>query len=89
MLQVYSDCVIRSDGTGTTHGTVYDYDRAIPLVFLGAGVAPGTVTGAAHSVDIAPTLATAMGLIVPADLDGKPLSLLQPATDRIIQTNHQ
>ena len=29
---------------GTGHGTPYDYDRHIPIVFLGPGIAPGDAT---------------------------------------------
>ena len=89
MLQVYPDCVIRADNTGTTHGSLYDYDRAIPMLFYGAGVVPGNIAGAARSVDIAPTVAASLGLKFPADLDGKPLSLLTQTTDSVIKADHE
>ena len=60
---------------GTSHGTPYLYDRAIPIVFFGPGVSRGVVRGRATSVDIAPTLARAIGVEAPAELDGHPLSL--------------
>ena len=90
ILQLWPDCVVRSDGTGTTHGSLYDYDRAIPLVFYGAGVLPGQVGGAAHSVDIAPTLADLLGLAMPAGLDGRILPLgSAAAAEHIVETHHQ
>lgn len=74
IVQVHPGCVIRgSHGTG--HGTPYDYDRNIPLVFYGQGVEPGRIGGQAHSVDIAPSLGELLGLELPADLDGRQLPL--------------
>jgi len=52
----------RADGDATTHGTMYEYDRRVPLFFLGAGVAPRRDAGAASPLDIAPTLARAAGV---------------------------
>jgi len=72
-LQVEQDCII-SD-TGTTHGSLYDYDRSIPLVFYGAGVTSGSDSTPANSIDIAPTLLNVLGIPVPSDLDGKSLEL--------------
>ncbi|MFT7258117.1 MAG: putative AlkP superfamily pyrophosphatase or phosphodiesterase [Candidatus Azotimanducaceae bacterium] len=92
-LQIYPDCVARTDGTGTSHGSLYSYDREIPLIFSGFGVTAGTVSGPAHSVDIAPTLANVLGLTPPIALDGRVLSLstsaTSPATDDVVETNDQ
>jgi predicted AlkP superfamily pyrophosphatase or phosphodiesterase len=60
-------------GTGATHGTPYDYDRRVPLAFLGAGIAPGTYPGPATPVDLAPTLAAIAGVALPRT-DGRVLS---------------
>jgi len=59
----------------TSHGTPHPYDTAVPLVFWGASVKPGRVAGRAWTVDVAPTLATAVGAPLPPDLDGRPLDL--------------
>jgi len=58
---------------GTTHGTPYDYDRSIPLAFLGPGVSAAHVDLEAHSIDALPTLFTLAGLPVPEGLDGRAL----------------
>jgi predicted AlkP superfamily pyrophosphatase or phosphodiesterase len=59
-------------GSGvTTHGSVYYYDRHVPLVFLGAGVAAGTSSERVATVDVAPTLARLAGVPIPDDLDGR------------------
>ncbi|MBL8841181.1 MAG: alkaline phosphatase family protein [Planctomycetes bacterium] len=62
-------------GLATSHGTAWDDDTRVPLVFLGAGVAPAQINGRAFTVDVAPTLARAIGLPLPADLDGVALPL--------------
>lgn len=55
---------------GTTHGSVYWYDRFVPFLLLGTGVRHGASGRAVYSVDIAPTLAWLAGVEVPRDLDG-------------------
>jgi predicted AlkP superfamily pyrophosphatase or phosphodiesterase len=51
--------------TGTSHGSVYEYDRRVPLVFYGAGIRPGRYDAAAAPVDLAPTLAAIVGIKMP------------------------
>lgn len=69
-------CLFASYPAGTSHGTPYLYDRAVPLVFAGPGVEPGVVRGKAETVDVAPTLAAALGLALPSGLDGRVLPLV-------------
>jgi predicted AlkP superfamily pyrophosphatase or phosphodiesterase len=87
-LQTYPDCIARTDGTGTTHGSLYSYDRDIPLIFSGFGVTAGVVNGPASSVDIAPTLANLLGLTPPINLDGRVLTL-SPVTDDVVEADDQ
>lgn len=47
---------------GTGHGTPYEYDRHIPIIFMGSGIKAGTYSQECSSVDIAPTLAALLGL---------------------------
>jgi hypothetical protein len=47
---------------GTGHGTVQDYDRHVPVVFAGAGIASGRFDAPCGPEDIAPTLAKLLGL---------------------------
>ena len=58
---------------GTGHGTPYWYDRHVPLLFTGPGVARGRDATRAATVDMAPTLARLLRVPAPADLDGRPL----------------
>lgn len=57
------------------HGTPWDYDRRVPMIFWRAGQTGQERTLPVRTVDIAPTLANAAGVPVPADLDGRCLAL--------------
>jgi len=69
-VQVEPDCLVSRYTAGTSHGTPYDYDSAVPIVFWGAGIRPGRDARSADTVDVAPTLARLLGIELPADLDG-------------------
>lgn len=60
-------------GSGTGHGSPYLYDRHVPLIFMGPGITRGRVTGKVLTVDVAPTLASLIGIPYPDDLDGRDL----------------
>ena len=60
--------------TGTTHGTPYSYDSHIPLVIMGPGVRPGQYARHVSLNDVAPTLATALRIAVPAASAGRALN---------------
>ncbi|MFG0319595.1 MAG: alkaline phosphatase family protein [Planctomycetota bacterium JB042] len=57
------------------HATQYDYDQRIPVVFLGAGVEGGTLADPFPSIDVAPTIAAAIGVPVPAGVAGRARAL--------------
>ncbi len=59
-----SDSAASSPG-GTGHGAPYAYDQQVPLVFYGAGIAPGEYLRSATPADIAPTLAFLCGVTLP------------------------
>ncbi len=50
---------------GAGHGSSYEYDRHVPVVFIGANVKPGTYAAEAAPEDIAPTLGLLLGLDYP------------------------
>jgi len=62
----------RGDGDATTHGTMYEYDRRVPLLLFGAGAPPGRSTDGVSPLDIAPTLARAAGVRF-SNREGRPL----------------
>lgn len=47
---------------GSGHGSVHEYDRHVPVVWMGAGIRPGRYAAAAGPEDIAPTLARMLGI---------------------------
>jgi hypothetical protein len=73
IVQLAPTCLVSPFDEGTSHGTPYLYDRAIPLIFWGVGIEGGRVPGPARTVDIAPTLARRLGIEPPPGLDGRPL----------------
>jgi arylsulfatase A-like enzyme len=56
-----------------THGSPYDIDSHIPIIFYGPGFATGRFDEFVRSVDIAPTLARRLGVKPLETLDGVPL----------------
>ncbi|MCH7562559.1 MAG: alkaline phosphatase family protein [Gemmatimonadetes bacterium] len=55
---------------GTTHGVPYLYDRRVPFILMGPGIAAGVDTQRVSPMDIAPTLAGFAQVPYPDDLDG-------------------
>jgi predicted AlkP superfamily pyrophosphatase or phosphodiesterase len=54
-----------------THGSPYDYDRRVPILFWRGGFRGATVTAPADTVDIMPTLAALIGLpLASGSVDG-------------------
>jgi Type I phosphodiesterase / nucleotide pyrophosphatase len=47
---------------GTGHGSVYDYDRHVPIVFMGTAIKPGRYEGPCGPEDIAPSLSRILAL---------------------------
>lgn len=55
------------------HGSPFDADAHVPLVFLGPWFAPGRYDRFARTVDIGPTLARILGVKPDIPVDGRPL----------------
>jgi predicted AlkP superfamily pyrophosphatase or phosphodiesterase len=60
-------------GSGTGHGTPYNYDQHVPLLLLGYGIQPGQYFAAVTPADIAPTFAALCGITL-ATRDGRILA---------------
>ena len=58
---------------GSSHGSPYEYDTHVPIIFFGDGIPSGEVGDRAHTVDIAPTLAKMLGVKPIENVDGKVL----------------
>ncbi len=62
------------EATGTSHGTPYDYDNHVPVIFLGPGIKPGKYSTRIAVNDIAPTLAEILKVEQPSGSIGRILS---------------
>ena len=63
-------------GAVSTHGSPWDYDRRVPILFWRKGMTGEEQPAPVETVDIAPTLAAVLGLKVPAGaFDGRCLDI--------------
>ena len=63
-----------------THGSAWDYDRRVPILFWRPGQEGTTIEHSADTVDIMPTLASEIGLpLQPGSIDGHCLSDVRDA----------
>lgn len=62
---------------GTNHGTPYDYDAHVPMIFLRPGQESETVSRPVRTVDVAPTIAEILGVTFPAAVNGVSLAELR------------
>lgn len=74
VLLVLKPGVISYSKTGSTHGSPQIYDTHVPLLFYGKGVKKGSTYQRTEIPDIAPTLATMLGIAFPNGTTGKPIS---------------
>ncbi|MBK7140778.1 MAG: alkaline phosphatase family protein [bacterium] len=65
--------LIDNNAFGTSHGTPYDYDCTVPIVFAGPGVVSGVHEEIIRTIDIAPTLAMLLGIQIDHPMDGSVL----------------
>lgn len=57
----------------STHGSPWNYDTHVPIVFAGAGIKSHTVDRRVRTVDVAPTLSALLGIKPPSGSVGDPL----------------
>ncbi|WP_321473746.1 alkaline phosphatase family protein [uncultured Paludibaculum sp.] len=60
--------------SGTSHGTPWNYDAHVPVIFMGPGIKPGKYNEAAAVNDIAPTLTTILEVETPSGSAGRVLT---------------
>jgi predicted AlkP superfamily pyrophosphatase or phosphodiesterase len=61
---------------GTSHGTPYEYDTHVPLIFYGWKIGNNKSDADVKTIDIAPTLSALLGIEKPARATSKPISEL-------------
>jgi arylsulfatase A-like enzyme len=59
---------------GTSHGTPFNYDTHVPVIFMGPGIKAGEYYGHVAVNDIAPTLAALLGIEEPSGSVGRVLN---------------
>jgi arylsulfatase A-like enzyme len=67
---------VAEGGLATTHGSSYSYDTHVPLLLFGADVRAGRYDIECSPSDIAPTLASLLGVEPPANHVGRVLPVL-------------
>ncbi|MCM4151878.1 alkaline phosphatase family protein [Arenibacter sp. N53] len=60
-------------GTGSTHGSPWNYDTHSPLLFYGKGIKKGSTVSRTEIPDIAPTIAALLGMNAPSGTTGEPI----------------
>ena len=63
-----------SSANGTTHGTTFNYDAHVPVIFMGPGIKADRFDENITVNDIAPTLATLLGIETPTGSVGRVLA---------------
>lgn len=62
--------------TGTSHGTGFNYDTHVPLLFFGNGIKNGQTLQKTVIPDIAPTVSALLGISFPNGATGQPLEFV-------------
>jgi hypothetical protein len=57
-----------------THGSPWQYDTYVPIVFAGARLKSATIDRRVQTIDIAPTLTAYLGIKPPSGSQGNPLT---------------
>jgi len=73
MIVPRENVLITNNQRETSHGSPHPYDTHVPLIFAGHGVMPGSHAERVRTVDIAPTLASLLGVRPIGRLDGEAL----------------
>ncbi|TXB64809.1 alkaline phosphatase family protein [Vicingus serpentipes] len=71
-----SGWIMSGYSTGTTHGSPYQYDTHVPLLWYGAGIAKGETKSKIVIPDIAATLAVMLNIQAPSACTGLPIKEL-------------
>lgn len=64
--------LVNHRNTGTSHGTPYEYDTNVPIIFMGPGFKTGHYENRIATVDFAPTIAWALDVKADKGVDGRP-----------------
>lgn len=76
VLFVYDAAFISYSKTGSTHGSGFEYDTHVPLLFFGKGIKHGETFQKTEITDIAPTMSALLGISFPNGAIGQPLEFV-------------
>ncbi len=65
---------MQHDGQGTSHGSSYNYDSHVPIIFFGKGIAHGVTLDPVDVTQIAPTVSVAASIAFPMMSDREVIS---------------
>ena len=70
VLLVPNPSTISRERTGTTHGSGYNYDTHVPIIFYGKGIKKGVLKRNVSVTDIAPTISNLLKISFPSGATG-------------------
>ncbi len=70
---VLEPAVISYPEKGSTHGSSFNYDTHVPLLFYGKGITKGETLQKTEVIDIAPTISALLGISFPSGCTGNPI----------------
>jgi len=70
VLLIPNPSTISRDRTGTTHGSGYNYDTHVPIIFYGKGIKKGILKRNVSITDIAPTMSNLLKISFPNGTTG-------------------
>lgn len=73
LLLVFDPAYISYGTTGSTHGSTFNYDTHVPLLFYGFGFNKGETVKRTEITDIAPTISAMLGIDFPNGAIGNPI----------------
>ena len=76
VLFVLSPSTITYSKKGSTHGSGFNYDTHVPLIFYGAGIKQGSTFKATEITDVAPTISALLNIAFPNAAIGSPLQFV-------------
>ncbi|TJY36510.1 alkaline phosphatase PafA [Pontimicrobium aquaticum] len=73
VIYVNDPATISYSVTGSTHGSGFNYDTHVPLLFYGNGISNGSTMAYTRIIDIAPTISSILGISLPNGSTGQPI----------------
>ena len=75
VLYVLEPAVISYPKTGSTHGSGFNYDTHVPLLFYGNGIKNGSSVARTEITDLAPTISALLNISFPNGAIGVPIEI--------------